>query len=157
MLSALTIPPEDASPGYMYGVDSFYDGPCSGGYDPWLHAELLNAEIVSNITLPRDVVAAYSHQLHLIFFQPGLPEDVERCAIAHELVHFEYRDKGKSKAEEDRADRISTLRLIRPSDIYDAALETDDLAEIALDLKVTEKVMRLYARMARNGTLPGRH
>lgn len=156
MISALANPPDSSTTGYMYGVDSFYDGPCSSRYDAWQHAERLGAEIVSNITLPREVVAAYSHQLHLIFFQPGLPEDVERCAIAHELVHFEYMDKGKSKMEEDRADRISTLRLIRPSDVYDAALDTDDLAEIAQELGVTEKVMRLYARMARNGTLPRR-
>ena len=34
-----------------------------------------------------------------------------------------------------------------------AALTTPDLGMIALELQVTEKVMRLYARMVRNGTL----
>lgn len=141
---------------YMYGVDGFFDGPYVISYDPWAHAEQLGAEIVSNRTLPRDVVASYSHQLHLIFFRPDLPVDVERCAIAHELVHFEHRDIGKSQVEEDRADRISTLRLIRHSEVERLAAVTNDLAEMARELRVTEKTMRLYARMARNGTLPAR-
>lgn len=144
--------PEPAT--MMYGVGSFYDSPCAADYDPWEHADALGARIVSNMTLPQDVVAAYSHQMHMIFFRANLPEDVERCAIAHELVHFENRDKGKSPKEEARADRVSTLRLIRPCRLEASCHDTHDLAECARELRVTEKVMRLYARMARNGNLP---
>lgn len=148
----LAIPP--TMPGVMYGLDGFTDTPDLPDYDPWTHAELLGAQIVSNITLPTNVVAAYSHQMHMIFFQAGLPEDVELCAIAHELVHWENRDKGKSPREEARANRLSTLRLVRPSRIADLALDHSDLAGIARGLTVTEETMRLYSRMARNGTLP---
>lgn len=140
--------------GNMYGIGGYNDAPDIADYDPWKHAEELGAQIVSNITLPSGIVAAYSHQLHMIFFQAGLPEDVELCAIAHELVHWEYRDKGKSTREEARANRISTLRLVRPSRIEELALKHNDLAGIARELNVTEHTMRLYARMARNGTLP---
>lgn len=142
--------------GYTYGVDSFYDGPCARSYDPWEHADQLGVPVISNMTLPDEVVAAYSRQMNVIFFRAGLPEDVERCAIAHEIVHFENHDEGHSKYQEDRADRTSTLRLIRPSDFDDGGEDVKDLAEIARELRVTEKVMRLYASMARNGTLPRR-
>lgn len=155
MLQALANAPNSTA--YMYGVHDFYDGACAASYDPWVHADMLGARIVSNMTLPHDIVAAYSHEMHLIFFRAGLPEDVERCAIAHELVHFEHRDTGTTEFEETRADRISTMRLIRPSDMEEIGEHTGDLAEIARELRVTEKVMRLYARMARNGTLPRRY
>lgn len=147
MLIALATPPDTD----MYGVCGFHDAAHLADYDPWEHAELLEAPIVSNMTLPRDIVAAYSHQMHTIFFQPGLPEDVERCAIAHELVHFENRDRGKSAREEARANRISTMRLVRPSRIAELHLDHGDLRGIARGLTVTEDVMRLYARMTRNG------
>lgn len=141
----------------MYGVGGFADSPSARDYDPWVHADQLGARIVSNMTLPDGMVAAYSHEMHLIFFRAGLPADVERCAIAHELVHFEHRDQGTGPREEARADRTATLRLIRPSRLRDLALDSSDLAGIALELCVTENTMRLYARMARSGSLPWRH
>lgn len=135
----------------MYGVRGFEDAPHVADYDPWEHAALLGAPLKSNTTLPSGIVAAYSHELHAIFFQPGLPEDVERCAIAHELVHFENCDRGKSAREEARANRVSTLRMVRPSRIAELHLDHGDLRGIARGLTVTEDVMRLYARMRRNG------
>jgi len=155
MTLALEYPPETT--GYMFGVDHFYDGPCASDYNPWEHAELLGAEIVSNMTLPDDMPAAYSHQLDVIFFRAGLPEDVEHTAITHELVHFEHKDDGKHASQEVRADRTTALRLIRPSRLAEELEEHGDIAEAARNMKVTEKIMRLYLRMARNGTLPSRY
>lgn len=153
MTLALANPP---STGYMFGVDSYYDGPCASDYNPWKHADMLGAEIVSNMTLPDDIPAAYSRQLDVIFFRANLPEDVEYCAIAHELVHFEHKDDGKSQLQEARADRTAALRLIRPSRLSCELEEHGDIAEAARNMRVTEKVMRLYMRMVRNGTLPSR-
>lgn len=140
---------------FMFGLNSFHDGICATDYDPWRHAEMLNATVVSNPTLPGRMVAAYSARRHVIFLRPNVSHAVERCALAHEIVHFEHRDRGTTNSQEDRADRISTLRLIRPRRLREAARLSDDIGAMALDLGVTEKVMRLYARMARNGTLPG--
>lgn len=145
-----------SSTSYMFGISDFYDSPCASDYDPWEHAEQLGARIVANATLPGPMVAAYSHRRHLIFVRPNMQHAVERCAIAHELVHWERRDVGTTNSQEDRANRISTLRLIRPSRLEQAASMTSDIGMMALELDVTEKVMRLYARMARNGTLPQR-
>lgn len=151
MLIALANPPTLA----MYGVGGFFDTANYTDYDPWEHAEAVNARIVSNMTLPDGIYAAYSSEMHVIFFRAGLPDDVERCAIAHELVHFEHRDKGGHCGRaEARAERVSALRLIRPSRIAASGIDHCDLSALARELNVTENTMRLYARMARNGTLP---
>lgn len=138
----------------MFGVASFEDTPYWRDYDPYEHAESLGAPVVFNSTLPHPLVAAYSRRRGAIFVRPGLIHAVERCAVAHELVHWEYGDVGTTRTQEDRADRISTRRLVRSSRLRQAARTTPDLGMIALELQVTEKVMRLYARMVRNGTLP---
>ncbi|KHK96361.1 hypothetical protein LK09_15345 [Microbacterium mangrovi] len=137
----------------MFGVDAA-DTPDARDYDPWEHADLLGARIVANPTLPGSMVAAYSHRRRVIFVRPNLQGAVERCAVAHELVHWEHGDVGTTRWQERRADRISTLRLIRPRRLEEAASVTSDPGVMALDLQVTERVMRLYARMARDGILP---
>ena len=151
MSLALANPP---SLGVMYGVENFYEGCKTIDYNPWAHAEALGAQVVSNMTLPVETPAAYSCELDVIFFRADLPEDVEYSAITHELVHFENKDDGLSQSQEDRADRIAALRLIRPSRLADELSEHGDIAEAARNLRVTERLMSLYLRMARNGTLP---
>lgn len=138
----------------MFGVDCTDDAPEARDYDPWEHAELLGARIVANPTLPARMVAAYSDRRRVIFVRPNMPYAVERCAVAHELVHWEHRDVGTSRRQEERADRISTLRLVRPRRLEEAASVTSDIGVMALELQVTEKVMRLYAGMAADGILP---
>lgn len=141
----------------MYGADSLRDTPCATDYDPWEHAVRLGAEIIANPSLPGPMVAAYSSRRHVIFVRPNMPYAVERCGVAHEIVHWENRDFGVTNSQEDRANRTSALRLIRPSRLAEVASLTSDIGVMALELQVTEKVMRLYARMARNGTLPRLH
>lgn len=152
MLQALANAPNTTA--YMFGVDHFYDGPCAMDYDPYVHAQMIGAELVSNMTLPADMPAAYSHQMDLIFFRGDQLEDEERCNITHEIVHFEHKDDGESTFQEDRAERITALRLIRPSKLSLIMADTDDFSYAAREMCVTEKVMRCYLRMARNGTLP---
>ena len=151
MLQTLTA---EATTGYMYGIDSFYDGQCASDYDPYVHAELLGAKLVSNMSLPHDRPAAYSHELNVIFFRADLLEDEERCAIAHELVHFEYKDVGTTRLQEDRAERISTLRMIRPSRLSEALEYSNDYEEAAREIRVTEKMMLTYLDLASRGLLP---
>lgn len=138
----------------MFGVDCADDAPEARDYDPWEHADRVGARIVANPTLPARMVAAYSNRRRVIFVRPNMPYAVERCAVAHELVHWEHGDVGTSRRQEERADRISTLRLIRPRRLEEAASVTSDIGVMALDLQVTEKVMRLYARMVCDGILP---
>lgn len=138
----------------MFGVDSFYDGPCARDYDPYIHAEQLGAKLVSNMSLPYDMPAAYSHEFDVIFFRADLLDDEERCAIAHELVHFEHKDVGTTRDQEDRAERITALRMIRPSRLSEALEFSEDYEEAARELRVTQKTMLTYLSLARSGTLP---
>ena len=131
----------------MYGVDTDYDGYYFSDYEPWKHAESLGLPIVYRDDLPSEnTIAAYSEQHKAIFVRNGLPQSVERCAIAHEIVHYEYADCGFSRFQEDRADRIAASRLIRRTNLEEALLETNDLGHAALILGVTENIMITYMK-----------
>lgn len=143
-----------ASTAYMYGVDHFQDGPCAYDYDPWVHAELLDLPIVFRDDLPDpDMVACYSAEHEAIFVRTNLHAAVERCAIAHEIVHFEHADVGTNDLQEERADRIAARRLVRRSRLDQFYGTSDDPAVFALEMNVTEKIMRTYERMIRQGRI----
>ena len=136
--------------GYMFGLDNFVDGPCATDYDPWVHAETLGLPLITRAALPNPkMVACYSSRCRAVFVKPGLSRSVERCAIAHEIVHHEYADVGTTRHQEDRADRVAAHRLIRPGRLYEIGCLTDDLARIALELEVTERIMKTYLRERR--------
>ncbi|GAB2843189.1 hypothetical protein ACFQ0P_02385 [Microbacterium insulae] len=137
--------PRDAT--RMYGVDGFDDEADARDYDPWEHAAGLGIPIIFRDDLPDPaMVACYSHVHRAMFVRTGLLTSVERCAIAHEIVHFEHGDLGAGAHEEDRADRLAARRLIRPRRLRELATVTDDPAVVALELGVTERTMRTYLR-----------
>ena len=138
----------------MYGVGEFIDSPEFNDYSPWEHANLLNARVIPNMTLPPNMPFAYSPELHVIFHRQGLAPDVEWCGLTHELVHYERRDRGKSRREETRADRIAAMRLVRPSRVALSGIDQGDLPALAREFNVTENIMRVAARLARNGAMP---
>jgi len=142
------------STAFMYGVQHFEDGPCGFDYDPWVHAELLDLPIIFRDDLPDpEMVACYSHEHEAVFVRSNLHAAVERCAIAHEIVHYEHGDVGTNDLQEERADRIAARRLIRPSRLEHLSITTEDPAVFALELNVTEKIMRVYMRMIRQGRI----
>jgi Zn-dependent peptidase ImmA (M78 family) len=143
-----------AGRGYMYGVAGFSDGPCAYDYDPWEHAEMLDLPIVFRDDLPDpEAVACYSAEHQAIFVRTGLHAATERCALAHEIVHFEHNDVGTNDLQEERADQIAAQRLLRPSRLDEFYGLTEDPAVIALELGVTEKIMRVWMRLHRAGRL----
>jgi Zn-dependent peptidase ImmA (M78 family) len=140
--------------GYMYGVGGFTDGPCAYDYDPWEHADMLDLPVVFRDDLPdSDAVACYSAEHQAIFVRTNLHTATERCALAHEIVHFEHGDVGTDDMQEERADRIAAQRLIRPSRLDDFYGITEDAAVVALELNVTEKIMRTWMRLHRSGRI----
>ena len=100
-----------------------------------------------------EMVACYSPDHEAVFVRPNLHGVVERCAIAHEIVHFEHGDFGANDIQEERADRIAARRLLRPSRLDEFAGVTEDPGVVALELGVTEKIMRTYMRMIRQGRI----
>ncbi|OJX72801.1 ImmA/IrrE family metallo-endopeptidase [Leifsonia sp. 71-9] len=139
--------PVPNSTSYMFGLHSFYDGPCAMDYDPAVHAEDLGIPVIYRSDLPEpDMVAGFSLRFQAIFMLPNLHSAVERCALAHEIVHWERQDEHDTQGADDRADRIAARRLIRPSRIREAAEAGNDYGRIALELNVTEKIMELFVR-----------
>lgn len=137
---------------YMFGRDSYYDGPCAMDYDPWVHAEDLGVPVIYRSRLPRpEMVACYSRRHSAIFALPNLHHATERCGVAHEIVHHENEDVGTTRSQEDRADRVAARRLIRPSRLEQMRHETEDLGVMALELGVTERLMRIYERSVMAG------
>lgn len=134
----------------MYGVDGLIDDAYVIDYDPWAHADRLEIPVVAREHLPTpQMVACYSARQGAIFIRPHLHGAVERCALAHEIVHFEHRDIGTTRRQEDRADRFAARRLVRPSVIERLARETTDMGVWALELSVTERIMRAYLALRR--------
>lgn len=144
--------PHTAAP--MYGVGTFDDAPNARDYDPWEHAAMLGVPVVFRNDLPdHHMVACYSDEHAAIFLRPTLHRAVERCAIAHEIVHFEHGDVGTSILQERRADRIAARRLIRPRRLLELEALTEDPAVVALELHVTERIMRAHMSMVQDGLL----
>ncbi|MGG7507977.1 ImmA/IrrE family metallo-endopeptidase [Plantibacter sp. YIM 135249] len=135
---------------HVYGIDCWIDDPRAVDYDPWLHADRLGIPVIARENLPTpQMVACYSARQGAIFIRPNLHGAVERCALSHEIVHFEHRDIGTTRRQEDRADRFAARRLIRPSVIAALAQETNDVGVWALELSVTERIMRAYLQVRR--------
>lgn len=114
-------------------------------YDPIRHAGELGVPIIYRHDLPGEgTVACYSEVHQVIFVRPGLNRIVERCAIAHEIVHYEHADVGTSRLQEDRACRLSAKRLISLEHMREASALTDDLIQIALAVGVTRRIMETF-------------
>ena len=151
MLVDFAFTDDPGSTSYMYGAGSWYDGPCARDYDPYQHAAALDLPIVYRELPDEKMVAAYSAQHRAIFVRPNLHGAVERCAVAHEIVHHEHGDVGHVPAHEQRADRIAARRLIRPRRLRDADNGSGDPAAMALELNVTERIMTTYLRGIERG------
>lgn len=112
-------------------------------YCPWKHAESLGIAI-KHRQLPAPMVAAYSPDSDLIYVKPGLRPTVERCAIAHEIVHWEYRDTGERPGEEHRANKIASQRLIDSEELTKLLADSHDYRQIARELGVTLTILKAY-------------
>lgn len=80
---------------------------------------------------------------------PGLPKRVERCVVAHEIVHAEYGDQPTTDRHwharrEARCNRIAADRLINEEELIAAMRATQDPRQVALDLNVTSWFLEAY-------------
>lgn len=141
----MTIPHSFTTRDLMFGIHAG-DETATVDYDPWLHADMLDVPIATNDTLPGRMLAAYSRRYNAIFVRSNTHGTAERCAIAHEIVHFERHDVGTTPTQERRADRIAASRLIRPSRAAEIFALYSDVGEVALQLDVTERIMKAWIR-----------
>ncbi len=120
-------------------------------YDPREQAEALGYTIAHGTLSSSHHDAETYHDRRLILLRYGLDLIEEDCAIAHEIVHIEHRDRpGVCRIEqlrrEHRCDRIAAERLIDPNRLRRAMLESTDAGAWCLELCVTPRLMRVYLR-----------
>lgn len=91
-------------------------------------------------------MACYAKNLPAIFVRANLVFTVERCAIAHEIVHHQFNDPGNRsiEASELRADRIAASRLISQQKFLELQAQELSFSQIALELQVTARIMSVY-------------
>lgn len=119
-------------------------------YDPYAHAEGLGVTVVWGDPGP-GLVGLYDHGHRRIVLRDGLTRRVERCVLAHEILHHEHgdeltRDPMWAARREERCDRVAASRLIRWEDYLAAAVATDDPGALCLELDVTAWILSAYHR-----------
>lgn len=80
--------------------------------------------------------------LPTILLKPGMSARIERCVLAHEIVHAEHDDQPTPDSvwhakRENRCDRIAAERLIDPVKLQQVAAQYDDPGQWAAELNVT--------------------
>lgn len=113
-------------------------------YCPWQHATALGIQLEYRRFDNPKIIAAYSPVTDRIYIRPGLTPIVERCALAHEIVHWEHGDSHDGCKQELRARRISAQRLIGQYEIKNWLAQTLDLQHIARELDVTVRTVTTY-------------
>lgn len=126
----------------------------SGVYHPWRHLRRLFSDgagtTLSFEPTPGDKPAWYSPGSDHILMRPDLLQVERRCSLAHELAHKDLGHSGTCTYPDARrqgaraelaADRLAARRLIALPAFIDALCWSDDRAEVADILWVTERML----------------
>lgn len=111
-------------------------------YDPFEHAAEMEIEIVERPLRTANGLWVPEHRV--VFLQRGLHRIHKRSTLAHELVHAEYGDVGRSEKQERRADRVASRRLICGIDLEMVVDTSDDPGVWAMELNVTDHLMNVF-------------
>jgi Zn-dependent peptidase ImmA (M78 family) len=109
-------------------------------YDPYEHAETLGIHVIH-----RPIRSAHELWLpdwNLIVVRTGMRQIHDRCALAHGLAHAVLGHRDDRPKHELAADRIATMNLIDPDELYRAAMWTPDCFRLAAELGVTTRITR---------------
>lgn len=103
--------------------------------------------------LPEDVILTdapiaergrYYHRLKTIVLRRGMRLVEQRSVLWHELIHAERGDEAcDERTETNRIEREAARRAIDVFELADAMRWSDQLAEVADELKVTEDLLRV--------------
>ncbi|MFZ4841172.1 ImmA/IrrE family metallo-endopeptidase [Mycetocola saprophilus] len=111
-------------------------------YNPHEHAQQLGIR-VRHQTLGKRY-GLWVPRIGMILLRPGMAARHERSVLAHEIAHAEYGHTTGSRKEERLADVLAARRLIAPAAIADAMRWTQELPELAIELGVTEHIVKTY-------------
>lgn len=125
-------------------------------YDPWEHAHQLGLTIrYGTLTEPEHHAEYYDGEGvdggGLMIVRHGLSYVEERCAIAHDNVHAERRDRPipdgpRRWRREARCNRIAAERLINGEQLLAIARETGDPGAWCTALDITPTLLVAYVQ-----------
>ena len=121
--------------------------------DPWKTLRRLVHVTVHWVRMPDDVPAR-TDGINRIWIDKRLQQVERRCALAHELVHLEWRHTESQESACERAVCIETARRLIPiEELCRYAAWSRSHSELADDLRVTEDVLtdRLSSLTAEEG------
>lgn len=118
-------------------------------YDPWEHAHRLELVVHRGTLSSPDHDGEYYDRERLVMLRRGLTWRQERCVLAHEIVHAEYRDRPTTDPHvhakrEARCDRIAAHRLIHPEQLQRTMREYRDAGDWCLELDITADLLQVY-------------
>ncbi|WP_043321622.1 ImmA/IrrE family metallo-endopeptidase [Mycetocola sp. JXN-3] len=113
-------------------------------YDPYQHARKLGVQVVHR-GIGKDT-GRWIPRYGAIFLRPGMTARHERSVLAHEIAHVEYGHTASSRKAELLADSRAASRLVLASDFDELVKWTQELPELAIELGVTENIVRAYIR-----------
>lgn len=107
---------------------------------------------VCNDNLPDDKQGMYVRALNLIMIERDTTYRVKRCALAHELVHWEYRDAvcgGVTGMKSERRARLLAASLLVSPAEYASAEEIYEGERLCMasELDVTVQVLDDYREL----------
>lgn len=113
-------------------------------YDPHIDAENKGIRIIYKDP-GANRLGLYVGTIHgapIILLKPGMSARIERCVLAHEIVHAEHDDQPTydlvwHAKRENRCDRIAAQRLIDPKKLQQVVAQYDDPGQWASELDVT--------------------
>ncbi|WP_030149553.1 ImmA/IrrE family metallo-endopeptidase [Mycetocola saprophilus] len=113
-------------------------------YDPHTHAYRLGVRVHHReIGSPTGL---WVPRLQTIFLRPGMTARHERSVLAHEVAHVVLGHSDTSRKQELAADAMAARNLVDPRALSELTKWTHEIPELAIELGVTEKVIRTYLK-----------
>lgn len=111
-------------------------------YDPYEHAEELGIEVR---VVPLRTANGYWYPDHnVIALRSGMKARYLRSTLAHEIAHALLGHVDQTRKNEVMADRCAAENLIGYDQCLDAMKWANDFHQLALELDVTPRLLRVY-------------
>lgn len=111
-------------------------------YNPYDHADALGITVIHRPI--RTANGMWLHDHNLIVLKTGMRVLHDRTTLAHELAHATLGHRGSTPKNELAADRYAGELLVDPREVEQTISGVSDLPSLALELQVSERVLRAW-------------
>ena len=111
-------------------------------YNPYDHADALGIDVIHRPI--RTANGMWLPEHNLIVIRSGMRALHDRSTLAHEIAHANLGHSSSAAKNELAADRYAGELLIHPRECEKASLGVPDLPSLALELQVSERILRIW-------------